>query len=69
MDSIDYLLLLLAVVIVFWYVGWFGTHTGERLINGFSGERWKLFVLFNVSLIIAFALIGTYIITRLGVFK
>lgn len=68
MNSIDYLLLLLAAVIVFWYVGWFCTYTGERLINGFSGGLWKVFVIFNVSLIIAFAMIGTYIIRRLGVF-
>lgn len=66
MNLSDYLIIAIGVAIVLWYTGWFGTNYGERVISGFNDERFKIFVLFNVSLIIAFALLGIYFIKRMG---
>lgn len=68
MQISDYLTIAIGVAIVLWYTGWFGTNHGERVISEFNDEHFKIFVIFNVSLIIAFALIGIYFIKRMGGF-
>lgn len=66
MTVLDCIILFAGAAIVLWYLWWFGTERGENLLSTFTDERFKLFVIFNTSLIIAFALIGIYTIRRMG---
>lgn len=67
MNPLDLLMLLIGLVIVVWYVAWFTTYKGERVISSFDQFQFKVFVFFSATLIVAFALIAVYFVLKLEI--
>lgn len=65
MDWFEVWLISLAIFVIVWTFGWFGTYTGERQLNRLTDFQLWCFSIFSASLIVALALIAGYFIVEI----
>jgi hypothetical protein len=64
MDWLDVMFSCFTVLVVLWFVGWFGTYRGQYILGKLTDLQLCMFSLFSGSLVISLALVAGYLISR-----